>query len=149
MHAVMETGVHVVTTTSVSDPLVPATLVVLTVNRATLSNGTAPVPDRSPTSAKQPTDPSHPLPQPSTRLLAQLGAGGLTRGKSLSSSAYRSPIGTNFLSVRPTNSDCGRMRRLLLTCSSTFALYPTDRATANVGVNMSPGSPTAASTAAE
>ena len=57
-------------------------------------------------------------------------------------------MATNFLSVGPTNSDCGRMRRLFATCSSTCAVQPTTRDTANVGVNMSPGSPTAESTAA-
>jgi hypothetical protein len=30
------------------------------------------------------------------------------------------------LSVRPTNWDWGRIRRLLLTCSSTCALYATE-----------------------
>jgi len=61
----------------------------------------------------------------------------------------RSLIGVKVLSERPTNCDCGRIKRLLETCSSTCALQPTERATAKVGVNMSPGRPTAASTAAE
>jgi hypothetical protein len=61
----------------------------------------------------------------------------------------RCSMATNFLSVGPTNSDCGRIRRLFDTCSSTCAVHPVTRETAKVGVNMSPGKPTAESTAAE
>src|SRR5215208_7403712 len=61
----------------------------------------------------------------------------------------RCSMATNFLSVGPTNSDCGRIRRLFATCSNTCAVQPVTRETAKVGVNMSPGRPTAESTAAE
>src|SRR3954451_1327169 len=89
-----------------------------------------------------------PWPFFNTRQLKRAGPG--FPGTALCSSIdQRISIGLNTLSVAPTNSDCGRINRLFDTCSMTWALYPTDRETANVGVNMSPGSPTAARTAAE
>src|SRR3954451_12654386 len=63
--------------------------------------------------------------------------------------SQRCSMATNFLSVGPTNSDWGRIRRLFEMCSSTCAGHPVTRETAKVGVNMSPGKPTAESTAAE
>jgi hypothetical protein len=61
----------------------------------------------------------------------------------------RSASGTGLWGSGPTYSDCGRMRRLLATCSRTCAVHPAAREDAKVGVKYSLGKPIACSTPAE
>ena len=63
--------------------------------------------------------------------------------------AHRSASGTGFRGSGPMYSDCGRMRRLLALCSSTWADQPATRDTAKVGGKYSFGRPIACSTPAE
>ncbi len=60
----------------------------------------------------------------------------------------RSGLGQRRPFGGPTYSRSGRMRRLSAACSIAWAVQPAVRATANVGVNRSRGSPTASSTTA-
>ena len=60
-----------------------------------------------------------------------------------------SASGTGFRGSGPMYSDCGRIMRLWAACSSTCALQPATRETANVGVKNSFGRPMACSTPAE
>lgn len=65
---------------------------------------------------------SHFLSQPHTTTpLPRIGRG-VARSGGVRAEPYRSAMGTKVLSVGPTNSDWGRMRRLLATCSKTWAL---------------------------
>ena len=64
-------------------------------------------------------------------------------------SQARSASGTGLWGSGPMYSDWGRMRRLLATCSRTWAVQPAAREEANVGVKYSLGSPIACSTPAE
>src|SRR6202022_2561182 len=61
----------------------------------------------------------------------------------------RSARGTGFRGSGPMYSDCGRIMRLLATCSSTCAVQPAARETAKVGVKYGFGSPIACRTPAE